>query len=199
MPPLSIVLLQAVTVYCNNSITCQNLGLEFACLFDGTNHCVSTMIIALGFGWGGEVKWCKAKKSGGMVSPQHDASHHYCHILCDSAIAGGIRGDTVTLILTLLDASHHVAGSGMVERSVRDSRLPSHRQLHRTSSQGCWQQPPLVIRRPQPSARPPRRWNWTTRASEASRRLLKHSDIRRTQYAYFYGTRSFGLCVTMKL
>ena len=144
----------------------------------------------------------------GMVSPQHDASRastillqiHYCHILCDSAIAGGIRGGTVTLILS--HYSTHliiVAGSGVVERLARDSRLLSHRQLHRTSSQGCWQQPPLVIRRPQPSARPPRRWNWTTRASEASRRLLKHSDIRRTQYAYFYGTRSFGLCVTMKL
>jgi hypothetical protein len=53
MLPLSIVLLQAVTVYCNNSITCRNLGPEFACLFDGTNHCVSTMIIALGFGWVG--------------------------------------------------------------------------------------------------------------------------------------------------
>ena len=141
MPPLSIVLLQAVTVYCNNSITCQNLGLEFACLFDGTNHCVSTMIIALGFGWGGVKVVLKAKKSGGMESPQHAAillQIHYCHILCDSAIAGGIRGGTVTLILS--HYSTHliiVAGSGMVERSVRDSRLPSHRQLHRTSSQGC--------------------------------------------------------------
>ena len=71
MPPLSIVLLQAVTVYCNNSITYQNLGPEFACLFDGTNHCVFTMIIALGFGWGGGGSDRKAKKSGGMVSPQH--------------------------------------------------------------------------------------------------------------------------------
>ena len=91
-----------------------------------------------------------------------------------------------------------VAGSGVVERLVRDSRLPSRHKLHVVSSQGCWQQPPLVIRRPQPSARPPRRWNWTMRASEASRRLLEHFDIRRTQYAYFYGTRSIGLCVTMK-
>jgi hypothetical protein len=32
----------------------------------------------------------------------------------------------------------------------------------------------------------------------SERRLLEHSDIRRTQYAYFYGTRSFGLCVTMR-
>ena len=36
------------------------------------------------------------------------------------------------------------------------------------------------------------------RASEASRRLLEHFDIRRTQYAYFYGTRSIGLCVMMR-
>ena len=28
---------------------------------------------------------------------------------------------------------------------------------------------------------------------------MEHFDIRRTQYTYFYGTRSFGLCVTMKL
>jgi hypothetical protein len=110
---------------------------------------------------------------------------------------GQRRGVTKTMMRT----AHLIiaAGSGVIGRSVRDSRLLSHRQLHRTSSQGCWQQPPLVIRRPQPSARPARRWNWTTRASEASRRAFWHSGIRRTQYAYFYGTRSFGLCVTMKL
>ena len=145
-----------------------------------TNHCASMMIISLGFAVVGE--------RGGIVGPRNQGERgsptaqlptkHPRFLSPSPSQPYSVNGEASPRQWWDGGAtSFIIIACGVIGRSARDSWLPSRHQLHVTSSQGCWQQPPLVIRRPQPSHGQPRRWDWSLGDSEAFGGALPYVGI----------------------